>query len=77
MKLLLTGLFGLSLSQERAGKEMKQWGDVLQYPGEDSYRLLTNKVLLLLTNKVFLFLTNKVTLDTFRLQSQQRLTELE
>ena len=69
MKLLLTGLFGLPLSQERAGKEMKQWGDVLQYPGEDSYRLLTNKV--------FLLLTNKVTLDTFRLQSQQRLTELE
>ena len=45
MKLLVSGLdFGLSVSQEKAGEEMNQWRDVLQYPGEDSYRLLTKKV---------------------------------
>ena len=39
--------FGLFPSQERAAEEMKRWGDVVQYPGEDSYRLLTNKVTLI------------------------------
>jgi len=39
---------GSSILEERAGKEMAQWKDVLQYPGEDSYRLLTNKALWLL-----------------------------
>ena len=38
---------GLSLCQEKAAEEMARWRDVLQYPGKDSYRLLTNKVTLI------------------------------
>ena len=32
------------LPKERAAEETEKWRDILQYPGQDSYQLLTNKV---------------------------------
>ena len=42
---------------------MAQWKDVLQYPGEDSYRLLTNKVTLALTSSNHNIMAIAITLN--------------